>query len=255
MSQPFRPDSRVVQRVVPSPNHDARTDGRRPDILVLHYTGMPDENEALLRLCSPAAKVSSHYLVFQDGSVVQMVPEARRAWHAGLSSWRGEADVNSGSIGIEIANPGHAGGLPPYPAIQIEKVIELCRDIVRRRKIAPDHVLGHSDVAPTRKDDPGELFPWQELHEAGIGHWVQPAPLGEGEALAPGSQGPPVEELQKLLLTYGYGLVKTGVFDDATAAALRAFQRHFRPARVDGLADASTIETLRQLIAKRPPPA
>lgn len=252
MSEPFKPDSRVVDQVVPSPNHDERADGQAPDILLLHYTGMPDENEALRRLCTPAAKVSAHYLVFEDGRVVQMVPEDRRAWHAGLSSWRGEADINSRSIGIEIANRGHEGGLPPYPAIQIERVIELCRDIVGRRRIAPEDVLAHSDVAPARKEDPGELFPWQELYQAGVGHWVEPAPSSEGDVLGPASQGPAVEELQNLLLAYGYGVATSGMFDQATADAVRAFQRHFRPGRVDGIADASTNATLRNLIAKRP---
>jgi N-acetylmuramoyl-L-alanine amidase len=252
MSDAFEPDSPAAGRVVPSPNHDERAEGRRPDILLLHYTGMAEENEALLWLTVPPSRVSAHYLVFEDGGIVQMVPEARRAWHAGLSSWGGFADVNSRSIGIEIANPGHDGGLPPYPAIQIERVIALCRDIVERHAIRPDLVLAHSDVAPARKEDPGELFPWQELYDAGIGHWVEPTAIAGGAALTPGDGGAEVAGLQAMFAAYGYGLDVSGVFDEATAAVVRAFQRHFRPGRVDGLADPSTRETLRKLIAKRP---
>ncbi|HJW80537.1 MAG TPA: N-acetylmuramoyl-L-alanine amidase [Beijerinckiaceae bacterium] len=252
MSDAFAPDSPAAARVVPSPNHDERAESRRPDILLLHYTGMSDENEALLWLTVPPSRVSAHYLVFEDGGIVQMVPEARRAWHAGVSSWGGVADVNSRSIGIEIANPGHEGGLPPYPAMQIERVIALCHDIVRRHGIRPDLVLAHSDVAPTRKEDPGELFPWQELHDAGVGHWVEPAPLADGPVLAPGDGGSAVAGLQTSFVAYGYGLPISGVFDEATAAVVRAFQRHFRPGRVDGLGDLSTRETLRNLLARRP---
>jgi N-acetylmuramoyl-L-alanine amidase len=213
---------------------------------------MPDANEALKRLCSPAAKVSCHYLVFEDGRTVQLVPEARRAWHAGVSTWEGMPDVNSRSIGIEIANPGHAGGLPPYPAVQIEAVTALCLDIVRRWRIRADRVIGHSDVAPERKDDPGELFPWDALYRAGVGHWVEPAPVRDGRFYAFRDRGPAVRSLQAQLTTYGYGVPVTGVFDAATAAVVRAFQRHFRPARIDGAADPSTVETLANLIAARP---
>ena len=177
-----RPESPVATAVVPSPNQDERRDGRPPDIILLHYTGMPDANEALQRLCSPAAKVSCHYLVFEDGRTVQLVPEALRAWHAGISSWEGLTDVNSRSIGIEIANPGHDGGLPPYPRAQIDKVIALCLDLARRWSVRADRVIGHSDVAPDRKDDPGELFPWDELYRAGVGHWVEPVPVKEGRS-------------------------------------------------------------------------
>jgi N-acetylmuramoyl-L-alanine amidase len=252
MSAPFEPESPVAAKVVPSPNQDEREGSRHPDILLLHYTGMPDANEALARLCTPAAKVSCHYLVFEDGRTVQLVPEARRAWHAGVSSWEGLPDVNSRSIGVEIANPGHAGGLPPYPAAQIEKVIGLSLDLVRRWGIRADRVLGHSDVAPDRKDDPGELFPWDALYRAGVGHWVEPAPIRDGRSHALEDRGPPVRELQAQLADYGYGVAVTGVFDEATAATVRAFQRHFRPERIDGGADPSTVETLANLIAARP---
>jgi N-acetylmuramoyl-L-alanine amidase len=252
VSAPFRPESSVAAEVVPSPNHDEREGSRRPDILLLHYTGMPDANEALKRLCTPAAKVSCHYLVFEDGRTVQLVPEARRAWHAGVSTWEGLPDVNSRSIGIEIANPGHDGGLPPYPAAQIEAATALCLDIVRRWTIRADRVIGHSDVAPERKDDPGELFPWDALYRAGVGHWVEPAPIRDGRFHAFRDRGPAVRSLQAQLALYGYGVPVTGVFDEATAAVVRAFQRHFRPARIDGAADPSTVDTLANLIAARP---
>ena len=254
MSAAFEPDSPVAAEVVPSPNHDERNDGRTPDILLLHYTGMPTAESALARLRDPAAAVSCHYFIFEDGRVVQMVPEARRAWHAGLSSWEGLADVNARSIGVEIVNPGHAGGLPPYPAAQIAAVIALCRDVVQRRRIRPDRVLGHSDVAPARKEDPGELFPWSELYRAGIGHWAAPAPIREGRFLGFGHKGDAVRALQAELAAYGYGIGLTGAYDEATAAVLRAFQRHFRPERIDGAADSSTLETLAGLIATRPVP-
>lgn len=250
----LEPDSPVAARVFPSPNHGERAGGQAPRLLVLHYTGMPDAGEALQRLCNPVAEVSAHYFVFENGHVVQMVPEARRAWHAGASFWNGETDVNSASIGVEIANAGHPGGLPPYPDAQIAAVTRLAQDIIQRWSIRPENVLAHSDVAPLRKDDPGELFPWERLAQAGVGHWVRPAPISGGRFLSPGESGPPVEALQAMLALYGYGVDMSGDYDASTEAAVRAFQRHFRPELVDGVADASTITTLRDLIASRQGP-
>lgn len=250
----LEPDSPVAARVFPSPNHGERAGGQAPRLLVLHYTGMPDAGEALQRLCNPVAEVSAHYFVFENGHVVQMVPEARRAWHAGASFWNGETDVNSASIGVEIANPGHPGGLPPYPDAQIAAVTRLAQDIIQRWSIRPENVLAHSDVAPLRKEDPGELFPWEPLAQAGVGHWVRPAPISGGRFLSPGESGPPVEALQAMLALYGYGVDMNGDYDAGTEAAVRAFQRHFRPELVDGVADASTITTLRDLIASRQGP-
>ena len=249
----FQPDSFIVTDVAPSPNHDARAGGP-PDMLLLHYTGMQDGEEAVRRLCAADSKVSAHYVVFEDGRVVQCVPEERRAWHAGASSWADETDINSRSIGIEIVNPGHAFGYPDFPLRQTAAVISLCKSILTRRgPISADRVLGHSDVAPTRKEDPGEKFPWQLLSESGIGHWVRPAPLDiEGAAFALGDRGEGVTRLQRALHDYGYGIDTTGVFDEATRAVVTAFQRHFRPARVDGIADASTQLTLRALLETRP---
>jgi N-acetylmuramoyl-L-alanine amidase len=213
---------------------------------------MPDAGEALQWLCNPVSQVSAHYFVFEDGRVLQTVPEARRAWHAGVSYWDGENDINSSSIGIEIANPGHPGGLPPFPDAQMESVVALARDIVTRWRIPAVRVLAHSDVAPGRKLDPGEAFPWEKLHRAGVGHWVPPAPVRDGRFFSRGEQGMPIEALQAMLAMYGYGLKITGVFDEDTEKVVAAFQRHFRPERVDGVADASTITTLRDLIATRP---
>ena len=190
MSNRLQPDSPVAARVIPSPNHGERKDGRRPDMLTLHYTGMPDEAQALQWLCNPVSEVSAHYVVFENGHVAQLVPEARRAWHAGKSSWAGETDINSRSIGIEIANPGHDGGLPPFGETQIKNVIRLCRDIVERWSIPPDRVLAHSDVAPGRKMDPGERFPWERLHHAGVGHWTRPAPIRDGRFFVTRRPGP-----------------------------------------------------------------
>ncbi|MFE1599950.1 N-acetylmuramoyl-L-alanine amidase [Methylobacterium sp. ID0610] len=244
------PESPVATTVVPSPNHGER---QRPvDMLILHYTGMDQASEALLRLANPLAEVSCHYFVFEDGRVVQMVPEGRRAWHAGVSAWEGERDTNSRSIGIEIAHPGHAGGLPPYPEAQIAAVTALAQDILARWPIRADRVLAHSDVAPGRKEDPGEGFPWERLHRAGVGHWVAPAPIRDGRFFAEGDAGQPIEALQAMFALYGYDQPVTGAFDANMRAVVEAFQRHFRPARIDGVADSSTITTLRDLIASRP---
>ena len=245
----FTPDSVCVREVIPSPNHDGRQSG--VTMLLLHYTGMTSAEDAVQRLCSPESKVSSHYVVHEDGGVVQLVPEARRAWHAGVSAWAGETTLNFCSIGIEIVNPGHSFGYPDFPDAQVKAVIALCRDIIARHDIPADRVLGHSDVAPSRKQDPGEKFPWQRLHEAGVGHWVAPAPLVPGRTLAFGSRAAAVHDLQLELARYGYGVPATGCFDELTQDVVVAFQRHFRPARVDGIADVSTRKTLSALIAAR----
>ena len=244
---PFTPDSHLVHEVVPSPNHGERRTAI--DILLLHYTGMPDADDALQRLCDPASAVSAHYFVFEDGRLMQCVPEARRAWHAGEASWSGMADINSRSIGIEIANPGHGWRYDEFPDAQIAAVISLCRDILARRPIPSAHVLGHSDVAPMRKQDPGEKFPWDRLAAAGIGAWVAPEPITQGVALSMGDDGPEVRDLQAQLAEYGYGLRPNGRYDETTRDVVAAFQRHFRRTRVDGVADASTLGTLARLLA------
>ncbi len=246
----FQPDSPAVQRVIASPNHDART-APRPDMIILHYTGMPAAAEALDRLCAAESKVSCHYFVGEGGEIAQLVPEHRRAWHAGLSSWEGVSDINARSIGIEIVNPGHDFGYPDFPRAQIEAVIGLCREIIARYRIRPQRVLAHSDVAPTRKKDPGEKFPWSRLAAEGVGLWVEPAPLAPGPLLTAGDCGEAVSALQINLTRYGYGLSVSGRYDAATQATVTAFQRHFRPARVDGRADSSLLLTLDRLLAAR----
>lgn len=243
----------MVADVMPSPNYDERKGGA-PDMILLHYTGMQTGEAALERLCAPGSKVSAHYVVFEDGRIVQCVPEELRAWHAGLASWGGETDINSRSIGIEVVNPGHEFGYRDFPLRQVAAVISLCKSIVTRRgPIAPERVLAHSDVAPGRKQDPGERFPWPLLYESGIGHWVRPAALTvDGPTLRIGDEGEAVLRLQGMLASYGYGIDQSGCYDERTRDVIAAFQRHFRPARVDGIADASTMRTLRALIETLP---
>ncbi|WP_279477542.1 N-acetylmuramoyl-L-alanine amidase [Aureimonas sp. SK2] len=246
------PDSSVVGEIVASPFHDERRDGALPDILLLHYTGMTTGEAALSRLTGEGSEVSAHYLVEEDGRVIQLVPETRRAWHAGVSCWRGRSDLNSRSIGIEIVNPGHAHGYRAFPPIQIAAVIELCRDCVARWTIPAQNVLAHSDVAPDRKEDPGELFPWDQLFRAGVGHWTEPARAIGGRYLTLGDRGQPVEAYQGLLAAYGYCQKIDGTFDEATRFNTFAFQRHFRQGRVDGVADMGTITTLHRLLTSLP---
>src|SRR5882672_6118236 len=194
----LRPDSSVVAEVRPSPNHSERKNSVSPDMIVLHYTGMRDNEAAIRQLCSPASEVSAHYVVLQDGIIVQLVAESRRAWHAGVSSWAEETDVNSRSIGIEIANPGHDHGYPDFPKRQIAAVTTLCRSILTRHQIPADRVLAHSDVAPNRKQDPGEKFPWKTLADSGVGLWIKPAPIAQaGPIFALGETDPAVEETQR----------------------------------------------------------
>jgi N-acetylmuramoyl-L-alanine amidase len=245
------PDSPFASKVFASPNHGERTGGVMPSLLILHYTGMADAGQALQWLANPVSQVSCHYFVFEDGRVLQMVPEARRAWHAGVSSWEGERDINSHSIGIEIANPGHEFGYRDFPEPQMAAVVDLVGDIVRRWNIKPWHVLAHSDVAPMRKEDPGERFDWRRLAEVGAGLWTLPAPIEGGRFFARGDAGQPIEALQAMFAYVGYGLGITGLFDETTEAVVRAFQRHYRPERVDGVADRSTIETLRAIAAMK----
>ena len=235
----------------PSPNLGKRRSGPI-DMIILHYTGMPDADQALAWLCSEQSEVSAHYFIFEDGRIVQMVDEDCRAWHAGAASWAGKTDINSRSIGIEIANTGHDGCLPAFPDPQIDAVINLSRDIIGRHAIPAHRLLAHSDVSPGRKRDPGEAFPWDRLAGEEIGHWVEPELIGGGRFFAPGDDGEPVAALQALLALYGYGLEISGVFDEHTGHVVAAFQRHFRPDKVDGIADASTLTTLHRLLAALP---
>lgn len=229
----------------PSPNFDVRT--TPPFAIVLHYTGMPTGEEALARLCDPEAKVSSHYLVEEDGRIFRLVPEERRAWHAGVSFWRGERDMNGASVGIEIVNPGHEFGYRAFPAAQVAAVVGLLGDIRSRWTIEDRNIVGHSDVAPDRKEDPGELFPWKTLHEAGHGLWAEPPPA-PGQPIGEGEAGAPVFALQAGFTRLGYDCAPSGQFDAHTAAVVRAFQRHWRPSSVDGRADGETRARLIALL-------
>lgn len=221
----------IVDR--PSPNFNERRDGTPIDILVLHYTGMPTAEGALARLCDPAAKVSAHYTIDEDGTVYRHVAEAKRAWHAGVSCWAGARDINDRSIGIELVNPGHEFGYRDFPEAQIAALIELARGILARHPIPPKRVLGHSDVAPTRKIDPGERFPWARLAAAGIGVWPRHPRLDISRSVQ-------VPEIQRDLAAIGYECPATGVLDEETRFAVSAFQRHFRPTDVSGIPDGET---------------
>ncbi len=248
----FSVSSPLARRVEASPNFGERRAGAQVDMLVLHYTGCPSAESALLWMCSVDSQVSAHYLVDEDGEIIQLVDEAMRAWHAGAACWAGETDVNSRSIGIEIQNPGYlACPLQPYPDAQIEAVLALCRDIMVRHGISPLRVVGHSDVAPARKTDPGEHFPWGRLAGEGLAFMVEPvlSPDACGPSLCPGDAGEEVMQLQAGLARIGYGLGETAVFDEMTEAVVRAFQRRFRPQKVDGVADASTLATLERVLA------
>jgi N-acetylmuramoyl-L-alanine amidase len=217
-------------RDLPSPNHDARPPGLPIDILVLHYTGMRTGAAAIARLRDSAARVSCHYVVEEDGAVHRLVAEDRRAWHAGLSFWRGAHALNGRSIGIEIVNPGHEWGYCPFPALQMAAVCDLCLDVLGRHPIPARNVVAHSDVAPDRKQDPGELFDWAGLAANGVGLWPAAAPACGGDPAA-------------LLAAIGYRM------DLPLDLLVGAFQRHWRPARVDGVADPETLARMAAVAA------
>ena len=217
----------------PSPNHDDRPPGQAIDLLLLHYTGMRSGAAALERLGDPAAKVSAHYLVEEDGRIFQLVSESRRAWHAGASCWQGASDINARSLGIEIVNPGHEFGYRPFPPQQMAAVKLLALDILARHPIPAARVLGHSDVAPLRKEDPGELFDWRGLAAAGIGLW----PEGGTAAVLESA-------VAKALTRIGYGYT-----EEDLPAVVRAFPRHFRPNSITGVADAETRRRMAAVLA------
>src|ERR1700721_2351779 len=222
-TEPLPPHVSVPSDVVPPGNYGDRNKGRLPDMIVLHYTGMPDVEGAIARLCTAGTDVSAHYIVLEDGRIVQCVPEAKRAWHSGVASWAGEEDINSCSIGIEIVNRGHDWGYPEFPLRQIAAVIALCRGIMLRRKGPSHRVLAHSDVAPARTKDPGEKFPWHSMANSGVGHWVQPAPIVRSEGLKIGTVSDAVRGLQQALARYGYGISLTGKYDTATREVVTHF--------------------------------
>src|SRR5262249_43784400 len=217
-----------------SPNHDARPAGGRIDMLVLHYTGMKTAAEATDRPCDPLSQGSAHYGVDEDGTVWRLVEESRRAWHAGLSFWQGTENVNTVSIGIELVNPGHEWGYRSYPDAQMLSLAAVCSGLLGRHPIPADRVVGHSDVAPLRKQDPGELFDWPRLAREGIGLW--PSEL----AAAPSD----IAAAQAMLARIGYRVPGSGMLDEETRQVLIAFQRHFRPKRIDGEFDSETAVRL-----------
>ncbi len=228
-------------------NFEARRNELIPDLLIMHYTGMQSAQAALDILCRPESKVSCHYLVDEQGSITQMVAEKHRAWHAGRAHWAGENDINSCSIGIEIVNQGHILELQPFPDRQIEAVMALSLDIFKRHAILPRNVIGHSDIAPGRKKDPGEKFPWDTLYENGIGHFVEPEQIGDDPGFGIGDRHDDIAKAQRLLAQYGYLISDDGHFDENTDFVVRAFQRHFRPLKIDGRLDYSTLTTLMRL--------
>lgn len=198
-------------------------------MLVLHYTGMVDADAALQRMTDASAEVSAHYMIKEDGTICQLVDEARRAWHAGVASWRGHEDINSRSVGIELVNPGHEFGYLAFPEPQMTALISLATEIVARHPITARNVVGHSDVAPARKTDPGELFDWQRLATAGLGLWPQKT---DGD----------VEKIPSMLAQFGYDTRDIG-------AATTAFQRRFRPTKIDGNPDIECARLLTGLLA------
>ncbi len=232
----------------PSPNFDAR---KLPvSLLILHYTGMETGAAALARMVDPDAKVSAHYMVETDGRIFQLVTEENRAWHAGVSEWQGVSDINSASIGIEIVNGGHdwpeaGGALPAYPDVQINAVIALCKAIYARHGDLT--LLGHSDVAPARKIDPGEHFPWQGLAAAGLGYWPQDLIDDRRVLFEAGSRDRGVAIVQRGLAHIGYGARVSGVLDEDTQLIIAALQRRYRPDQIDGLVDIQTMEIIKAL--------
>jgi N-acetylmuramoyl-L-alanine amidase len=225
-------------RDLPSPNQDDRPADAPIDMLILHYTGMRSAREAIDRLRDPAARVSSHYVVDEDGAILRLVPEERRAFHAGLSYWRGHRELNGRSIGIEIVNPGHQWGYRDFPVLQLAALCDLCLTILTRHPIPQRNVVAHSDVAPDRKQDPGEKFDWQGLAANGVGLW----PSGDGEL--PVEPAVSVHDVRAALIAIGYELPEDGPLDGELSKVLRAFQRHWRQEAITGDPDAGTLARL-----------
>lgn len=223
----------------PSPNVNDRR-GNPVDILLLHYTGMKTGVAALDRLTDPTSAVSCHYLIDEDGTCYQLADETARAWHAGVGYWAGATDINSRSIGIELVNPGHEWGYRPFPPAQMYSLATLAQDILGRHPIPPHRVLGHSDIAPLRKQDPGELFDWAWLHASGIGLWP--------DIDAPEADLNPRDALGII----GYGPLPDAPSSPPVSQIIAAFQRHFCPGNLSGILDAPTMRRLRQVAAAIP---
>lgn len=242
------PEKDLQDRIIdhPSPNCGDRPNGSQIDILVLHYTGMQSGRAALDRLCDPDASVSSHYLIEEDGRIFRLVAEDKRAWHAGRGQWQECSDINSNSIGIEIVNPGHEFGYRPFPDVQIDAVITLCRDILSRHAIPADRIIGHSDMAPDRKEDPGELFPWDSLAANGIGLWPPltciPPDIDTDIDTATDAPCDPAK-FDAMLDRLGYAA------NDRLKRRI-AFQRHWRPDDISGEIDPPCMAIARALLAQ-----
>ena len=234
--------SLLAIRDLPSPNQWDRAPGTPIDMIVLHYTGMRTGSDAIARLRDPQAAVSAHYVVEEDGAVWRLVPEERRAAHAGVSFWRGHGDVNERSIGIEIVNPGHEWGYRDFPVLQLAVVCDLCLMILSRHAVPARNIVAHSDVAPERKQDPGEKFDWEGLAQNGVGLWPACVPdLGSGDAVRDAAS---LHDVRAALAIIGYRVAPEGPLDPALATVLRAFQRHWRPEAVNGQADSGTLARL-----------
>ena len=228
-----------------SPSFDTRT--LPVSLLILHYTGMETGSAAVERMCDVAAKVSAHYMIYEDGLIVSLVDEEKRAWHAGVSEWGGETNINSASIGIEIVNGGHDYGLPEFPDTQINAVIALSKEIMNRHNILPKNVLGHSDIAPARKQDPGEKFPWAGLAAAGVGLWPENSIDDRRVLFEAGQRDRGVAIAQRGLAQIGYGARVSGVLDEETRLVIAALQRRYRPDQIDGIIDMQTMDIIRWL--------
>jgi N-acetylmuramoyl-L-alanine amidase len=232
LSDPLPQRSAYLNEIPPNP---LMVDGRPADAVTIP---------------SPMSKVSSHYLAYEDGRMFQLVDEAKRAWHAGRGSWDGETDGNSCSIGIEIANGGHDFGLPDFPEAQIQSVMTLVRDIMKRHGLDKHHVIGHSDWAPSRKPDPGEKFPWQRFAQAGLSIWPKPGPEDGNQTVVFGTLGAldaRIYAMQGSLSTIGYGLTVNGLYDATLKDIIRAFQRRFRQSKADGITDVETLALIERV--------
>ena len=232
-----------------SPNMNDRPDGVEIDTVVLHYTGMKTVDEALVRLCDPESQVSAHYLIQESGEIIPLVPEEKRAWHAGESAWRGRQNVNDFSIGIELVNPGHEYGYRPFSEAQMDSLIRLLEELFYRHPIEVRNVVGHSDIAPMRKEDPGELFNWELLASYNLAIWPDmPRECQQEDILKPGASGDDVKNLQRNLKKIGYNIEITSEFDLQTCYVVIAFQRHFTPTKIGDIWHQEAQTALEQLL-------
>ncbi len=235
---------------IKSPNFDDRPKGTNINMLVMHYTGMQTGEAAQKHMCDPIAKVSAHYMINEDGSIINLVPEAKRAWHAGISCWRGISSLNDTSVGIEIVNPGHEFGYRPFPKAQMEAVLGLSKEIIERHSIEARNVIGHSDIAPNRKQDPGEFFDWKMLASEGVGLWPNVKKMWKSSdmIIRPGEESVSTASVQKMLSDYGYHIRVDGFYGPKTEDIIRAFKRHFVPEQLNAFWDKLADERIKALL-------